>query len=301
MSVNMFRCPVRSERQPRTKNGQPAHITTGVVSANCVQRDAAPMTQCGAPGSKCAIASRKTGSVSAAPIHKRRVMSRSSPSSSSALRPSSVPAPCRTSGIRPDDPARSPGASGRCRSSLPRLPRRVAFERHAAFRAIARLVGFHAGTHRAEIFRRGGRPGVAVMVRVSGAAARRLVRRHGRRRRAMAAAFAGRRGIVIHCRSPCVIRRASDSLIPPPGNRNLPSPSRAWAHLLPAHLAEGAVVPLGEIFHELLAARRAIDYARRFQTSNAITARTASPKGQSHVSGSRLRGGGGSFRHRCNR
>ena len=40
MSVNMFRCRLTSDRQPRTKNGQPAHSTTGVLSANCIQRDA---------------------------------------------------------------------------------------------------------------------------------------------------------------------------------------------------------------------------------------------------------------------
>ncbi len=34
ISVNMFKCRVRMERQPRWKNGQAAHPTTGVVSAN---------------------------------------------------------------------------------------------------------------------------------------------------------------------------------------------------------------------------------------------------------------------------
>ena len=82
MSVNMLKCPVRSDRAPRKKNGQPAHSTTGVVSANCVQRDAAPMNQCGAPGIACPIASTKTGSAQSTPSHSRRVMSRSSPSSS---------------------------------------------------------------------------------------------------------------------------------------------------------------------------------------------------------------------------
>ena len=34
ISVNMFKCPVTIERQPRRKKGQPAQATTGVVSAN---------------------------------------------------------------------------------------------------------------------------------------------------------------------------------------------------------------------------------------------------------------------------
>ena len=39
MSVNMLRLRLTSERQPRTKNGHPAHSTTGVVRINCTQRD----------------------------------------------------------------------------------------------------------------------------------------------------------------------------------------------------------------------------------------------------------------------
>ena len=38
----MFRLRFTSERQPRTKNGQAAHTTTGVLSANCPQRETGP-------------------------------------------------------------------------------------------------------------------------------------------------------------------------------------------------------------------------------------------------------------------
>ena len=39
ISVNMLRLRVTSERQPRAKNGAPAHSTTGVASANEIQFD----------------------------------------------------------------------------------------------------------------------------------------------------------------------------------------------------------------------------------------------------------------------
>ena len=45
ISVNMFKRRVTTERQPRCNNGQPAHPTTGVASANCIQREALPPTQ----------------------------------------------------------------------------------------------------------------------------------------------------------------------------------------------------------------------------------------------------------------
>ena len=83
MSVNMLRLRLTSDCQPRTKNGQPAHSTTGVLRANCIQREGSPSTQVGAFGSRCAIATTNTGSVRAPPIQKRRVMSRSSAFSSS--------------------------------------------------------------------------------------------------------------------------------------------------------------------------------------------------------------------------
>ena len=37
ISVNMLRFRVTTEAQPRTKNGQPAHNTTGVASTSCSQ------------------------------------------------------------------------------------------------------------------------------------------------------------------------------------------------------------------------------------------------------------------------
>jgi hypothetical protein len=42
MSVNIFKLRFTSERPPRTKKGQPAHKTTGVLRMNCPQRDASP-------------------------------------------------------------------------------------------------------------------------------------------------------------------------------------------------------------------------------------------------------------------
>ena len=179
----MLKCRVRSDRQPRTKNGQPAQSTTGVERMNCVQRDTSPMTQCGASGSMCAIASRKTGSVSAAPIQKRRVMSRSSPSSSlgsgadglrferhAALRaiagmilldlrvhragvdrfrvPTStrgcVPAPCRTWGNRPACPTPRRGTSGRS-ISPPRMASRRRDDGARGVRAAAAGLSFGLG------------------------------------------------------------------------------------------------------------------------------------------------------------
>src|SRR5882672_3769754 len=63
--VNMFRWRVRSEFQPRTKNGQPAQRTTGVVKMNCIHWLRRGGIQCARrrPGMKCVIASRKTGAV----------------------------------------------------------------------------------------------------------------------------------------------------------------------------------------------------------------------------------------------
>ena len=39
IGVNMLRLRVRRDSQPRTKNGEPAHNTTGVVKMNCSQFD----------------------------------------------------------------------------------------------------------------------------------------------------------------------------------------------------------------------------------------------------------------------
>ena len=38
ISVNMFSLRVRTDVQPRTKNGQPAHSTTGVARTSWIQR-----------------------------------------------------------------------------------------------------------------------------------------------------------------------------------------------------------------------------------------------------------------------
>jgi hypothetical protein len=93
--VNMFGLRLTIEAQPRSKKGQPAQSTTGVEKTSAIQlltcgsiRPPSPM-----PRSMSPIASRKTGSPSAAPIQKRRVMSTSSGfgrSSSVAVRGSSA-------------------------------------------------------------------------------------------------------------------------------------------------------------------------------------------------------------------
>src|SRR4051794_28040179 len=85
MSVNMLRWRLSKERQARTKKGQPAQRTTGVVSANWIQRDASPDIHSGAVGTKCDIARMKTGNVNPAPIQRRRVMSVNSESSSAVV------------------------------------------------------------------------------------------------------------------------------------------------------------------------------------------------------------------------
>src|SRR5712691_10311563 len=75
--VNIFRWRVRSEIQPRTKNGQPAQRTTGVAKRNWIhwlRRGGIQCARC-RPGMKCAMASRKTGAVRIVAIQKRRVIS----------------------------------------------------------------------------------------------------------------------------------------------------------------------------------------------------------------------------------
>ena len=74
----MLRLRVTSDCQPRTKNGQPAHSTTGVASASRIQF----IQPCGIAWprpKKCPPMSRTTtGTDSATAAHSRRVMSTSS-------------------------------------------------------------------------------------------------------------------------------------------------------------------------------------------------------------------------------
>ena len=99
----MLRLRVTIERQPRTKNGQPAHNTTGVDSANCSQLDSVWSIQ-GCVPKRCApISSIKTGAVSTTPIHKRLVMS-----TSSGLGPASAVARSGSSAIPQIGQAPSP-------------------------------------------------------------------------------------------------------------------------------------------------------------------------------------------------
>ena len=65
ISVNMLRLRVTSDCKPRTKNGQPAHSTTGVASANWIRFDVACGTKPCAPVRCAPISSAKTGTVSA--------------------------------------------------------------------------------------------------------------------------------------------------------------------------------------------------------------------------------------------
>jgi len=74
--VNMFRFQVRIESQARTKNGQPAHHTTGVLSSSWIHWDARGLRT---PDRAISPIERtNTGSASASPTQNRRVMSASS-------------------------------------------------------------------------------------------------------------------------------------------------------------------------------------------------------------------------------
>ena len=81
----MLRWRVSTDRTPRTKNGQPPHSTTGVANTSCTRFDA-PCGQRRKAESARPSPAPQTGSASAAEIHKRRVMSASSPPSSAPPR-----------------------------------------------------------------------------------------------------------------------------------------------------------------------------------------------------------------------
>src|ERR1700740_1662114 len=68
------------DAQPRSKNGQPPHITTGVASSNSIQPIARTDNQCcnGCPGIRSDIPRNRTGIVSATLIQKRRDIESSS-------------------------------------------------------------------------------------------------------------------------------------------------------------------------------------------------------------------------------
>ena len=68
---------MRSEFQPRTKNGQPAHSTTGVAKTSCSQFELTSSVMRQAEQWP-PISSATTGSASTSPIQNRRVMSTSS-------------------------------------------------------------------------------------------------------------------------------------------------------------------------------------------------------------------------------
>jgi hypothetical protein len=85
-SVNMFGLRCAMDCAMRRKKGQPAQRTTGAESASSSHAWApGESRRCRRwPGSMSAMATTNTGSVSTAPIRKRRVMSRSSWFSGSA-------------------------------------------------------------------------------------------------------------------------------------------------------------------------------------------------------------------------
>ena len=79
MRVNMFRLRVRTEAQPRTKKGHPAHSTTGVARMSWSQTEARAEIRSCRKGTKWRPISRITiGMVKAVATQKRRVMSASS-------------------------------------------------------------------------------------------------------------------------------------------------------------------------------------------------------------------------------
>ncbi len=90
------------DRQPRTKNGQPPHSTTGVASSSSIQcqRPAQPEGHRGCPGSICDHRQQQQrNGERQAHDQNRRVMSTSSGLAASATTVR-APAPCRTSGTR---------------------------------------------------------------------------------------------------------------------------------------------------------------------------------------------------------
>ncbi len=74
----MFRLRFFTDATARTKNGQPAHSTTGVPSTSWIQFDCCWPTRWLRFVRWPPISSAKTGAVRAVPIQNRRVMSRSS-------------------------------------------------------------------------------------------------------------------------------------------------------------------------------------------------------------------------------
>src|SRR5687768_14474198 len=90
ISVNMFGERLTIDAHIRSKNGQPAHQTTGVARANAIRLAARMFTRPPRPGpsTMSLIASTKTGRVSSPAITNLRVMSASSgfgPSSSDTV------------------------------------------------------------------------------------------------------------------------------------------------------------------------------------------------------------------------
>jgi hypothetical protein len=82
----MFGLRLTTDCQPRTKNGHPPQSTTGVASTSCTQVAVAGEStrSRGLPGIRSAIPIASVGIVSATPIQKRRVISRSSSFSGSS-------------------------------------------------------------------------------------------------------------------------------------------------------------------------------------------------------------------------
>jgi hypothetical protein len=75
INVNMFSFKVRTEVAPRTKNGQPAHNTTGVAKTSWIHEDVLGETAPWSAGIRSPpIARTRTGTDSATATQNRRVM-----------------------------------------------------------------------------------------------------------------------------------------------------------------------------------------------------------------------------------
>ena len=74
----MFRLRWTSEYQPRWKNGQPPHSTTGVASSSSIHEPKRLSIGEAMAGMRCPIVKTSSGTVSATLTQKRRVMSASS-------------------------------------------------------------------------------------------------------------------------------------------------------------------------------------------------------------------------------
>ena len=138
----MFNCHVFTERQARPKNIPPAHSTTGVLNRNSSHRETDLGIHCstGTPGIHWPMARNRTGMVRARPIQNLRASTRVSVV---VLRPGGggfgfqrhTALRAVTRMVLLDFRMHRAGVNGFARGGG---PRRIALQRHAAFRTVTR-------------------------------------------------------------------------------------------------------------------------------------------------------------------